>query len=276
MAVERFGGFPLEYQTCSPCGIPVYIHFFLIAFFVWELSNEEGQAKRLNGLPDYHQAGLIGLTCFMSFLILFLTVLLHEFGHCAGAKLVGGRVDRILLWPLGGLAFCSSGGGAKGDLLVALAGPLTHAPQYLVWLGFFQLFLRCQQQLGHWAEPLQGLCRSAMQLQILLAVFNLLVPVYPLDCSQVIIALCRLCGASARTAAIFMVVLSLVSIGILVASMVGMVHLPFLVLGHSALNFMLVGWFAFQTYQLYNHISAHTESNHPLLRQCQDDGCREV
>ena len=32
---------------------------------------------------------------------------------------------------------------------------------------------------------------------------------------------------------------------------------------------MLVGWFAFQTYQLYNHISARTESNHPLLRQCQ-------
>jgi len=61
----------LEYQICSPCGIPVYvpfsdftvcislhdfessdkfhmdnvqycqIHFFLIAFFVWELSNEE-------------------------------------------------------------------------------------------------------------------------------------------------------------------------------------------------------------------------------------------
>ena len=29
---------------------------------------------------------------------------------------------RLRLWPLGGLAFCSSGGGAKGDLLVALAG----------------------------------------------------------------------------------------------------------------------------------------------------------
>ena len=30
--------------------------------------------------------------------------------------------DVLRLWPLGGLAFCSSGGGAKGDLLVALAG----------------------------------------------------------------------------------------------------------------------------------------------------------
>ena len=32
------------------------------------------------------------------------------------------REVRLRLWPLGGLAFCSSGGGAKGDLLVALAG----------------------------------------------------------------------------------------------------------------------------------------------------------
>ena len=30
--------------------------------------------------------------------------------------------DVLRLWPLGCLAFCSSGGGAKGDLLVALAG----------------------------------------------------------------------------------------------------------------------------------------------------------
>jgi len=277
MAIDRFAGFPLEYQICSPCGIPVYVHFFLIAFFVWELSNQEGAARRPNGLPNYHQAGLIGLTCLVSFLVLFLTVLLHEFGHCAGAKLVGGRVDRILLWPLGGLAFCSSGGGAKGDLLVALAGPLTHAPQYLVWLGFFQLSLRCQQQLGDWAHLVQGVCRSAMQLQILLAVFNLLVPVYPLDCSQVIMALFRICGLSARNAAIFMVVLSLLAIGILVASMAGVVHLPFLVLGYSTFNFLLIGWLAFQTFQLYNHISKRTESNHPLLRQCQeDDRCREV
>lgn len=33
--------------------------------------------------------------------------------------------DALRLWPLGGLAFCSSGGGAKGDLLVALAGKVT-------------------------------------------------------------------------------------------------------------------------------------------------------
>src|SRR4051812_45497376 len=36
--------------------------------------------------------------------LLFLAVLLHEFGHCAGARLVDGDAHQILLWPLGGLA----------------------------------------------------------------------------------------------------------------------------------------------------------------------------
>lgn len=36
--------------------------------------------------------------------ILFGLVLAHEFGHCTGARMVGGHAEDILLWPLGGLA----------------------------------------------------------------------------------------------------------------------------------------------------------------------------
>ena len=38
-------------------------------------------------------------------LALFLIVLMHEFGHSLACRSVGGRADRILLWPLGGAAF---------------------------------------------------------------------------------------------------------------------------------------------------------------------------
>eukprot|EP00439_Symbiodinium_sp_Y106_P060512 s4389_g8.t4 len=246
MAAERVGPIPLEFRLCSACGIPVYafgrltwslhafrsaeqiVHVFLVGFFVWRLSDEEAAAKRSQGLPNYKKAAEISLTCSISFVILFLTVLIHELGHCAGAKLVGGRVSRILLWPLGGLAFCSSGGGAKGDLLVALAGPLTHAPQYLAWFSLYRLAVHSQEELGSWAPTVRGLCHGAMQLQIILVVFNLLVPVYPLDCSQVIISLCRLCGASQRSAAYFMVALSLLCMVVLLASMAGALHLPVL------------------------------------------------
>src|SRR5205823_12942939 len=38
--------------------------------------------------------------------ILFLSVLLHEFGHCFAARSVNGDANEVLLWPLGGLARC--------------------------------------------------------------------------------------------------------------------------------------------------------------------------
>lgn len=270
MAAERVGPIPLEFRLCSACGIPVYVHVFLVGFFVWRLSDEEAAAKRSQGLPNYKKAAEISLTCSISFVILFLTVLIHELGHCAGAKLVGGRVSRILLWPLGGLAFCSSGGGAKGDLLVALAGPLTHAPQYLAWFSLYRLAVHSQEELGSWAPTVRGLCHGAMQLQIILVVFNLLVPVYPLDCSQVIISLCRLCGASQRSAAYFMVALSLLCMVVLLASMAGALHLPVLAFGFSGFNLLLLFWLAFQTYQLYSRLCRRSEHEHPLLRQFQE------
>eukprot|EP00930_Biecheleria_cincta_P004298 TRINITY_DN105204_c0_g1_i1.p1 TRINITY_DN105204_c0_g1~~TRINITY_DN105204_c0_g1_i1.p1 ORF type:complete len:284 (+),score=31.00 TRINITY_DN105204_c0_g1_i1:48-899(+) len=267
MAIDRYGPFPLEYKIFDACGIPVYVHFFLIAFFAMELSNAEAGAKQGPGLPNYHKAAFLALMCTAGFVILFVTVLIHELGHCAGAKVVGGRVERILLWPLGGLAFCSSGGGPGGDLLVALAGPLTHLPQYFLWLSLEQLAAKHPEQLGTWAPTVQGLLGQAVQLQVLLVIFNLLVPVYPLDCSKVIISLCRLCGASVRIAAYIMVLLSFACIGALVASMTNAIQLPYLSFGMNPFNMVLILWMAFQTYVLYSSVQSHTEGQHPLLRQ---------
>jgi stage IV sporulation protein FB len=39
--------------------------------------------------------------------VAFTSITLHEFGHCFGARSVGGQADEIMLWPLGGLAECS-------------------------------------------------------------------------------------------------------------------------------------------------------------------------
>jgi Zn-dependent protease len=40
--------------------------------------------------------------------LMFLSILLHEFGHCFAARRMDGEADEVLLWPLGGLAFCRS------------------------------------------------------------------------------------------------------------------------------------------------------------------------
>ncbi len=55
--------------------------------------------------------------------LLFLTVLLHELGHCFAARQVGGEASEVLLWPLGGLAACDVPHQPRAHFLTAAAGP---------------------------------------------------------------------------------------------------------------------------------------------------------
>lgn len=257
----------MEFRIFNACGIPVHIHALLVLYFVYDLSNAENRVKQEahGGLPDYSKVGLVALSCFLGFLALFTTVLVHELGHCLGAKVVGGRVQRILLWPLGGLAFCSSPGTPCADLVVALAGPLTHAPQLLGWRALLVLVQGSVAELGAFGPVLLGFCERAVSLQWLLAAFNLLVPIYPLDCSKVIISLCRLCGASCRTAAMIMVSLSVLCVCLLAASMMKLVVLPYVAFTYHPMHLVMLGWLMLQTYQLYSHIAQHSEDRHPLF-----------
>lgn len=52
--------------------------------------------------------------------VLLVTILIHELGHCLAARSIGGVVEGILLWPLGGLAFIGHTAGPKGTLSTAL------------------------------------------------------------------------------------------------------------------------------------------------------------
>src|SRR5207248_2419203 len=56
-------------------------------------------------------------------LILFVSVLLHEFGHCFAARSVGGDAQEVLLWPLGGLANVDVPARPLAHFLTAAAGP---------------------------------------------------------------------------------------------------------------------------------------------------------
>lgn len=57
---------------------------------------------------------------------LFVLVLLHEFGHCAACRLVGGEADRIVMWPLGGLAMCRPPHDWKAAFITTAGGPLVN------------------------------------------------------------------------------------------------------------------------------------------------------
>ncbi|HEV3118405.1 MAG TPA: site-2 protease family protein, partial [Gemmataceae bacterium] len=95
--------------------IRVHVLFPVIAFvLVLRAATQKG------ALPgDWLIAtGIVGL--------LFLSVLLHEFGHCFGARFVDGDAHEVLLWPLGGLAYVEVPHTPRANFITTLAGPLVN------------------------------------------------------------------------------------------------------------------------------------------------------
>jgi Zn-dependent protease len=96
-------------------GVHVRLHVFFIVFAIVALFLcTESQSAAFWYVPA-------------SLFILIGSVLLHELGHCYGARRVGGRVDQLLLWPLGGLIFPNVPHQPQPELLTALAGPMVNA-----------------------------------------------------------------------------------------------------------------------------------------------------
>jgi len=63
----------------------------------------------------------------MLMVIMFFSVLLHEFGHCFAARFMDGEADEILMWPLGGLAMARSlPHTPSAHFVFALGGPLVN------------------------------------------------------------------------------------------------------------------------------------------------------
>jgi stage IV sporulation protein FB len=72
------------------------------------------------------RGGLGAKNAITSMTILFLSVLLHEFGHCFGARIMGGEAREILMWPLGGLAFTEPPHRPWPSFVTTAAGPLVN------------------------------------------------------------------------------------------------------------------------------------------------------
>src|SRR6476646_3971884 len=94
-------------------GIDVYLHFtwFLVAAIF---------------MTDYmrrYQSPIWGVLEYVS---LFVIVLIHEFGHALACRQVGGVANRIVLWPLGGVAFVNPPRRPGAYLWSIAAGPLVN------------------------------------------------------------------------------------------------------------------------------------------------------
>ncbi|MEO0054112.1 MAG: hypothetical protein RLZZ50_59, partial [Verrucomicrobiota bacterium] len=116
------------------------------------------------------------------YLALFTIVLMHEFGHSLACRQTGGQADKILLWPLGGVAFVAPPQRPGAQLWSIAAGPLVNVA--LVPLLYGLLWVLDRQGVGETHPDLLECVFTANVINVVLLVFNLM-PVYPLDGGQI-------------------------------------------------------------------------------------------
>lgn len=100
--------------------IRVHVAFILCAVvLIWMELPKDSDAHSASGWQ-------VLLTAVGTYAILFAVVLLHEFGHCYGARKVGGSADEILIWPLGGLASVQPPNDPRSHMVTTLCGPMVN------------------------------------------------------------------------------------------------------------------------------------------------------
>jgi len=150
-------------------GIQVSLHWswFLVAVYVI-LTRADRYSSLAWNLAEY--------------LVLFLIVVLHEFGHALACRQTGGLADRIVLWPLGGIAFVQPPSRPGAHLWSIAAGPLVNVVLVPVLFGL-QMALGSLDS-GDGRSDLALFLFDVQRINLLLLVFNLL-PIYPLDGGQI-------------------------------------------------------------------------------------------
>lgn len=157
-----------------PFGIAVYLHiswFVIVGLISWSLAR---------GYFPMRYPELAAVTYWVrgvsATLLLFLSVLAHEYGHALVARRLGVKVESITLFIFGGVAALAEEPRTGGDeLRIAAAGPLVS----LVAAGFFYAV-----GLATTGTP-EAVVRLLAHLNLVLVAFNL-VPAFPLDGGRIL------------------------------------------------------------------------------------------
>jgi Zn-dependent protease len=163
-------------------GVPVQAHFtcllYVAGFMAW-IGYEE------RSLREVEVVGLI-------FVLVFGSLLVHEFAHVFAARRCGCRTSRILLLPIGCVAELEAMPRELNEIWVALAGPMASAALGIVsFLALRPLAHQVYLPFGH----ARSLARSIMTMlcffNLLIASFNL-IPCFPMDGGRILRSLLAL------------------------------------------------------------------------------------
>ncbi len=154
----------------------VKIHITFLLFLVWIAASAWARGGWSAALDS---------TLFI--LLLFLCVVLHEFGHILAARRYGIQSPQVTLLPIGGVASMQRlPSDPRQELVVALAGP---AVNLVIGLALALALGSVQPgQLADIDNPHLSLMGRLAAANIFLVVFNL-IPAFPMDGGRVLHAL---------------------------------------------------------------------------------------
>jgi Zn-dependent protease/CBS domain-containing protein len=166
-----------SYRLATIAGIQVRIHLsflLLLAFFAW--------IGYKNGGP---QAGVAGVVFI---LLIFLCVLLHEFGHALAARTFGIKTPDITLLPIGGVARLERmPANPQQEFVIAIAGP---AVNVLIAIVIYVVMGGAVPVTEF--DPVDTvsgtLLDNLLEVNLMLVVFNM-IPAFPMDGGRVLRAL---------------------------------------------------------------------------------------
>jgi Zn-dependent protease len=168
-------GWSIRLFSVAGTAVRIHLTFFLLLAFYALLG------WRLGGAP-----GAVDLVAFI--VLLFVCVVLHEFGHVFAARAYGIRTSDVTLLPIGGVASLERMPEKPGqEIVVALAGPAVN----LVVAALLAVALGASFDFGQMAQfddagaSLLGRVAAA---NVALCVFNL-IPAFPMDGGRVLRAL---------------------------------------------------------------------------------------
>src|ERR1700687_2385172 len=111
-------------------GIDVFLHWSWFLVAAYEINNRAGTYSSI-------------AWNVLEYLSLFLIVTLHEFGHELACRQGGGIANRIVLWPLGGVAYVDPPPRPGATLWSIAAGPLVNVAlvPILTGLGYLSRYI---------------------------------------------------------------------------------------------------------------------------------------
>jgi Zn-dependent protease/predicted transcriptional regulator len=162
-----------------PWGIRVYLHWTFLLLIVWILVAQwENPARQILNIAVFT-------------ILLFGSVLLHEFGHALVARRFNVKTKDIILLPIGGMARLKKmPEEPRAEFWIALAGPLVNATIALVLAAALLAIhgtIRIPEEM-ELASGAHSILLNLLYANALLAGFNL-IPAFPMDGGRVLRAL---------------------------------------------------------------------------------------